>query len=453
MDFGRSEDSMAITTELRDEARADSAEPVLLVSNDSHVGPPVAEYRPYCPKELLEDFNDYEKTVNGSLVELGTDEYVRTHKLPPGDGAAKAMQDRVADTLVHYDVYEALRHMDEEGVAAEVVFHGAMNDQTFPFVDPIPLGLSGKPILPGKRGQELLAAGMRMYNRWLADYCSVERGRHIGLAQIPMWDVDLAVAEVEFAAAAGLGGINFPAPRPNVPDYNELVWEPLWSAAASLGLPLCTHGGSSSLVGDVATYTGVNGYLVKTHELINFSRRALPFMLLGGVFERHPKLKVVFTEQPSEWVESVLHDLDGVWAWPRLAHDEGQGLPKKPSDYFWTNCYVGVSFMSNIEARAALDQGTTANMLWGRDYPHLEGTWPYTVLSLRKALEGIPVVDSRKMLGLNAVDVYGLDLNALQTIAERVGPSLAEITTPVPPGEIPEMGGYTLGFREGTSWA
>lgn len=434
---------------------------VLLISNDAHVGPPLDAYREYCPRGHLEDFDAYvqayEAKVNPNDTELGSDARVGETKIVTlqgndapkprfTEGAVDLIQRRLAEPLVHYDPYVAIENMDAEGVAVEVVFHGAQNGFPVPFLSPF--AFASQPWDSSDRAGELAAVGMRIYNRWLADYCSVEPGRHIGCAQVPVWDVDGAVAELEYAASLGLRAVNFPAPRPAIRDYNELCWEPFWDIAEREQMSLNTHC-SGAMVSDVASYVGVDGLTIMMHEFMAFSRRALPFMILGGVFERHPGLRLIFTEQPSDWVASTLHDLDGIWAGNRWEKD----LKRTPSEYFFENCYVGLSFMSNYEARSAVEQGTEKNVLWGRDYPHIEGTWPMTELSLRVTLENVPETAARQMLGLNAVDAYNLDAAKVQAIADRIGPTAEQLLTPIEPGtELPADAEWTMAFRKGASW-
>src|SRR5262249_3679122 len=142
---------------------------------------------------------------------------------------------------------------------------------------------------------ELAAAGRHIYNEWLADFCSLEPERHVGLAQIPVWDVEASIREMEWARSAGLRGVNFPAPQPWLPQYNKQIWERLWSAAEDLELPLTTHFGTAS----EADYSGVDGAACMSFEsAVIYGRRALPWLVYSGVFERHPRLRYVITEVP-----------------------------------------------------------------------------------------------------------------------------------------------------------
>jgi predicted TIM-barrel fold metal-dependent hydrolase len=456
---------MTATIEAREATGQVGTDRLLLVSNDAHVGPPMDAYRAYCPKDMLEEFDQYVAAVqhdreNAATSTIEDESYESVGQrfiksLTPmmqteNVGYTEYMMSLVSQELAHYDPDTILANMDDDGVTTHTFFHGAMNGHPIPFMGTVGFA-SGRPYFSGPRGFELCLAGIRMYNQWMADFCSVAPDRLLGLAQIPLWDVDLAVREVEWARNAGIKALNFPAPRPSIPDYSQLSWEPLWAAVEAAGLPLNTHGASSPIVMDMAEYTGEGGWYSMFYELVQFSRRGLHFMIFGGVFERHPGLRLIFTEQPSEWVETTLHDMDG------LAKTTWGGfnwkLPKLPSEYFWQNCFVGNSFMSNYEAREAVRQGATNNILWGSDYPHTEGTWPYTRESLRMLAEGISEEDLRKMVGLNAASVYDLDLEKLRAIAARIGPTMEEIRRPLTKDEMPVNAPWTMAFRGKTPWA
>src|SRR5204863_7192078 len=126
-------------------------------------------------------------------------------------------------------------------VAACVLLPGSMNLEPNPFI------ASGLGKAKRTEDPELAANSMAIYNRWLADFVAQAPHRHIGLAYLPMWDVDAAIAEVQWARNAGMRGVNFPAMRDGeLPEYNQPIWEPLWSACEDLRMPLVTHVGTAT---------------------------------------------------------------------------------------------------------------------------------------------------------------------------------------------------------------
>ena len=162
-----------------------------------------------------------------------------------------------------------------------------------------------------------------------------------------------------------------------------------------------------------------------------FSRRAAHLLIFAGVFERHPELKLVLTEQPGEWWPAMADELDSVhrantgWGGPLKKQ-----VPLPPSEYLHRNVWIGASFLSRAEAHGAVRDGYADRVMWGSDYPHMEATWQrgptaYSPLSLRFALAGLDEATVRAMVGGTAAHVYGLDLDALQaTAAAHRGPDL-----------------------------
>jgi hypothetical protein len=120
-------------------------------------------------------------------------------------------------------------------------------------------------------------------------------------------------------------------------------------------------------------------------------------------------------------------------------------LGKKPSEYARQNIFIGASFQARFEVLDALEHDYWQNCIWGTDYPHIEGTWkqidddaaePYSQRSLRYTYNGLPEEKVKAILGLTAVDVYGLDADALHKVAQRINaPTMAQINQPL--DEIP----------------
>jgi predicted TIM-barrel fold metal-dependent hydrolase len=182
-----------------------------------------------------------------------------------------------------------------------------------------------------------------------------------------------------------------------------------------------------------------------------FARRAIWWMIFGGVFERHPDLRLVITESPGEWWSHTMVELDSTWLsqadWNAELREQ---VPRRPSEYCESNVFVGASFLAPFEAARAVTEGYTSQLLWGSDYPHIEGTWQYTDhddaepvtrVAQRNTFCQIPPDATRAMLGENAVRVYGLDAQKLGKVAARIqAPTLTELAVPIeaiPPGASP----------------
>lgn len=160
-------------------------------------------------------------------------------------------------------------------------------------------------------------------------------------------------------------------------------------------------------------------------EFLNSPRPRRPMwqLMLGGVFDRHPDLKLVLTEIRADWIPATLRHLDAQYE----AHRRDLPATRKPSEYWQTNCMAGASFIHRAEVEMRHEIGIeTIN--FGRDFPHPEGTWPHTREWLRDAFAGVPEHDARLLLGENLIRFLGLDRDRLVEIARRIGPTVDDVT-------------------------
>jgi predicted TIM-barrel fold metal-dependent hydrolase len=185
-------------------------------------------------------------------------------------------------------------------------------------------------------------------------------------------------------------------------------------------------------------------------------------MIFAGVFERHPRLKLVITETPGNWFPPTATELDTLHAFYDSKREEPlnkallEQVPRRPSEYMANNVFFGASFASPYEVEQAMLHGLGSQLLWGSDYPHLEGTFVYTEdrdvpsvtrLALRNTFCNVPPAETVRMVGQNAIDVYHLDAAALGAIAREIdAPTLDELAMPI--DAVPEAGSITA-FRSG----
>jgi predicted TIM-barrel fold metal-dependent hydrolase len=153
-------------------------------------------------------------------------------------------------------------------------------------------------------------------------------------------------------------------------------------------------------------------------------------MLLTGVFERFPRLRMSVVEAGCFWVADLLWRTDMIAKKDHGARKMGSAargqLSMLPSEYFDRNCGIGASNTRRRELARRYEIGVD-NIMWGNDFPHPEGTWPYTREFLKDRFWDIPVDETRKILGLNAAEFYHFDLAKLAPVAERIGPTPEEL--------------------------
>jgi predicted TIM-barrel fold metal-dependent hydrolase len=397
----------------------------VLISTDGHAGADLLDYKPYLEARYHRQFDEWAGSFHDAWVEETDQGRPPNHRL----GVASAT------APLNWDSRMRLDYLDGQGIAAEVLFPNTAP----PFY---PSGALTSPAPRTPEEHELRSAGLRAHNRWLADFCSEAPERWAGFAQIFLDDIDAAISEIRWAKDAGLRGVLLPNDHVlrminlYYPQYDRL-----WTECAALGLPVHRHANfpteSVRDGGDAAALVGmVEGQF--------YMIRAIGHMILSGAFERHPDLVFVLTEIASaSEILSYLARLDGMTAMnlgagtPLYEHikDALAALHKRPSEYFATNCYVAGP---THDLRPAHDLGTP-NLMWGADVPHSEGTSPFTLEALRTMLWDLPEGDVNTLVATRAASVYGFDLDELQPIADRIGPTIAEIKTPLPADERPRF--------------
>jgi predicted TIM-barrel fold metal-dependent hydrolase len=395
-----------------------TSENYVVISADCHGGADVSDYRPYLEARYHDDFDAW----RASFVNPFDDNV--------GEGASR-----------NWDSARRLQEMEADGVVAEVLFPNTAP----PFFPKSSLVLQP----PGATAGDLERrwAGLQAHNRWLADFCADAPGRRAGIAQIMLHDVDAAVAEIHWAAEHGLtGGVLLPGAPPGsgVPPLYAPDYEPIWAACEHVGLPVNHHSGSAAP--DYGDYPASSAMFLL--EVTWWAHRTLWHLIFSGVMERHPDLQFVFTEQGTAWLPEELLRLD--YYHQRLSGAAGaQGsqeakfgaslneLSLKPSEYWARQCHLGSSFIRRPEVEMRHAVGVD-RIMWGSDFPHLEGCWPYSRRHLRLAFAGVPEHEVRAMVGANAARVYGFDLDALAPLAAQFGPTPAEVAEPLAPDEIPD---------------
>ena len=164
--------------------------------------------------------------------------------------------------------------------------------------------------------------------------------------------------------------------------------------------------------------------------------------ILSGIFERFPRLKFVVTESGCAWVPPLLKRLDRVLgrirdtgATGEIRYGSEHVLNKSATEYFQQSVWMGVSQPGPDDAAARHEIGLD-KFMWGSDYPHDEGTAPFTREHLRALFHDTDQAELRRLLAGNAADMYGFDLDALAPLAAKVGPTVDEIATPLT--ELPD---------------
>jgi predicted TIM-barrel fold metal-dependent hydrolase len=409
---------------------------LLIISSDCHAGALPAAYKQYMASEF-HDASDawwlsymremmsrtgtfFDQEAVDDIAEQSGEGPGRLNLLlnPPAqidEDALRAMLDDTSSPFApkrgEWDAAVRLDELEKDGICGEVIF---------PQMAPFGAGLLQyrAPVDPRQNLE-----GNRAYNRWLADLCNSNPGRHAGVALVNVDDIEVTVQEVREAKEMGLwGGVLIPTSTGKHPFYHHPRYEPLWAACEEIGMPIHSHSGWSPDYGNVPAATAM--YI---SEVDMWAHRPFTALVWSGAFERHPQLEFVLTETGCSWILETLRVLEFKADMPLFKHFTTD-LSLRPTEYFQRQCYIGASFMPPHEGidrhRIGVDK-----LMWGSDYPHMEGTWPNTMDSLRATFGTYPEDEIRSILGTTAADVYGFDLVALSEIADEIGPPVSAIAS------------------------
>ncbi|MGH9275507.1 MAG: amidohydrolase family protein [Acidimicrobiales bacterium] len=219
-----------------------------------------------------------------------------------------------------------------------------------------------------------LHANMAAWNRWCASVVADARGRLHPVAHLTLRDAAWAEAQLGTLAAAGIRlAMIAPAPidgRPlSHPDHDRL-----WSAFVDHSITPVFHVADQPRILDDCWYTDEEAFVpvIESAFLWVAPALALTDLILNGVFDRHPNLRVGVVELSSIWVPQHLLMLDGAHDFTaRLNGRPLAELALRPSEYFLRHVRVS-SFSYEDPARLTAKSGDV--FMFCSDYPHSEGS-------------------------------------------------------------------------------
>lgn len=287
-----------------------------------------------------------------------------------------------------FDAVSQLQAMDREGLDVAALYPS------------IGLGI----MMREEINPNLAAAIARAYNNWLYDFCQADPRRLKGVAMLSLHDVSEAVKEAERAVTklGFIGAFARPEPLRNLA-WHSRYYDTLWSCLESLGVPLGFH--SAAAAGEVAQIGdrfGDNLLLrhVASHPMENML--AMVDMIGGGVFDRHPKLKVAFLECYCGWVSFLLHRMDSAMEKGRFP----TAGKLKPSEYFRRQ--VWISTEHEKELPMIIELVGDDNIVFSTDYPHGDSDFPHAVEEFLE-MDRVSKKSQQKILWDNCARLYGID--------------------------------------------
>jgi predicted TIM-barrel fold metal-dependent hydrolase len=377
-----------------------------IITADSHAGGSHAAYREYLDPKYRDEFDAWRNKYRNPYKDLEDQRRFR-----------------------NWDTEMRNGQLESDGVVGEAIFPNTVPPFFPSFV------LFAPPPQPEDYQHRL--EGIRTHNRWLLDFCGEFPERRAGIGQIFVNDIDDAIADVRWIKDHALrGGLLLPNIPPDAKWVRPLYdpeYDRLWAVIQDLEVPINVHGGTG--VPDYGPYP--TSMLLYINEAGFYSQRPLVQFILGGIFERFPRLKFVITEAGCSWVPGLLKNLDNTIDQIRTSGQTGEirygdqhKLQKLASEYFAQNVWMGVSQPGPADVAALTTIGLD-RFMWGSDYPHDEGTYPYTREHLRQLFSDMSPADLQKILAENVAALYDFRLPSLAALAEKFGPTTEELARPL----------------------
>jgi predicted TIM-barrel fold metal-dependent hydrolase len=240
------------------------------------------------------------------------------------------------------------------------------------------------------------------YNRWLAQFCAPAPTRLLGIGMAALRSVEEGIRELEELRAIGFRGVMLPG-QPKLEDYDHRCYDPLWQAFVDLGMAVHFH---------ILTARDSIGLQVRGPQIIQQivtvrgNQNIAMMMILSGVFERHPDLRVVLVENDAGWIPHFAFRMDHAWQRHRWWMEGGK-IPRRPSEYMSQNIYA--TFQDDWSVRLAKDAINCERVMWASDFPHGDGTYPRSRETIDEVMEGMTPAQRRAIVHDNAAKLYGLD--------------------------------------------
>lgn len=256
--------------------------------------------------------------------------------------------------------------------------------------------------------REVAEACVYAYNDWMVEeWCGDSDGHLVPLVIIPLWDPELAAAEVRRNAERGVHAVCFSEipPHLGLPSVHTDHWDPLFAACAETATVVCMHIGSSS---KMPSTSGDAPPAVQATLSFNNAMGSLTDFLFSGVLVRFPELRLAYSEGQIGWIPYILERADDVWSEHRAWGGVADAVPEPPSSYYRRQVYG--CFFRDRHGLESLDAVGEDNITFETDYPHTDSTWPHSKAVAEKMMGDLSPEVQYKVLRGNAIRMLSLDI-------------------------------------------
>lgn len=245
--------------------------------------------------------------------------------------------------------------------------------------------------------KDLMVRCFDIYNEWLSEWCAGS-DRLYGIGILPtIFAPETTRDYIQKLKHWGFRAMEIPSSPRNV-YYNSSSMAPLWDAIEESGIPLSFH------IGEFPDYKGAGAlgtYLTTTFQPF---RKLWALLTFSGVLERHPELRVIFTEGGISWVPSAIYDADKTYR--QFETEMRPKLAQLPSFYWHRQCYA--AFIDDPSGIKLIDDIGADKVLWSADYPHPESSLGESRLLVQSFYDQLGEEKASAIVGGNAARLYGI---------------------------------------------
>ena len=409
---------MAITEK---ESKASKTEIPMIISVDDHLVEPSHLWQTWLPNKFKEKGPRVERRRLGEMLWVGGSKMYE-YELDVPDAPW-------CDIWFYEDlVYPNKRHVAAVGFAREEM---TMSPITYDEMRPgcyepkarvedmisnhVEASLSF-PTMPRFCGQtfaeaedrELALACVKAYNDFMVEeWCGDSNGALLPLIIIPLWDADLAAAEVRRNAERGCRAVCFSEIPPNLglPSIHTGYWDTFFQACQDTETVVCMHIGSSSKMPAASPDAPP---AVAASLSFNNAIASLSDFLFSGVLVRFPTLTLAYSEGQIGWLPYILERVDDVWREHRAWGGVADIVPEPPSTYYYRQVFG--CFFRDKHGLNSLNEVGVDNITFETDYPHTDTTWPNTKEVAEEMMGHLPQDIVWKIVRGNAARMLGIKI-------------------------------------------
>lgn len=298
-----------------------------------------------------------------------------------------------------YDLEERIKDADAEGVAKAILFPQRSLQ------------------LVRVEDRDVRHACLVAYNEWLGEHLAPYPDRLYGVALLNWWDAKGARDNIQAIKDLGFKLMMIPV-APRDVQYNDPALELLWSAIEESGIPISIHVGESLMPESGPGGLGTTLLMVQSGHHF---RRIFGLLTYSGVLQRHPELKVVFTEGGLGWIAPALfeadkayHDFDAEFSGRASGFSFSKEVdpnlfqkPAHPPSYYWfQNCYA--TFQHDPVGLDLLDRIGWDRVMWATDYAHREGVLANVQTVIEDIFNRVSVEKAQAIVGGTAMELWDL---------------------------------------------